>query len=83
MVARTTLLHGHVPAERRGQVFALVGVTVAGMTALSALVSGAVAAAYGARALFLGAGVFGALCGLFGWIALAKRLGGAARSAAG
>jgi MFS family permease len=66
VVARTSLLQRHVPAERAGRVFALVDVTVAGMTALSALAAGAVGDAFGAPSLFLAAGVFGAACGLFG-----------------
>lgn len=79
VVARTSLLHLHVPAERRGQVFALVAVTVAGMTALSALASGWVAAELGPRALFLGAGVLGALCGVLGAVWLGPRLARVAR----
>jgi MFS family permease len=82
VVARTSLLHLHVPAGRRGQVFALVAVTVAGMTALSALASGWIAAAVGPRALFLGAGVLGTLCGLVGALWLGPRLSRAARAPA-
>ena len=74
MVARTSLLHRLVPAEHRGQVFALVGVTVAGMTALSAAASGWIASLAGARALFLGAGVLGAACGLLGFVWMGRRL---------
>lgn len=74
VVSRTSLLHALVPPGRRGQVFALVGVTVAGMTALSAVLSGWIAGAFGIRALFLGAGAFGALCGLVGWIWMGRRL---------
>jgi DHA3 family macrolide efflux protein-like MFS transporter len=66
VVARTTLLQQHVPEERRGRVFALVGLTVAGMTALSALVAGALSEAFGPRASFWFAGVVGAGCGLAG-----------------
>ena len=47
VVSRTSLLHLHVPARRRGQVFALVGTTVAGMTAVSAVLSGWAASALG------------------------------------
>lgn len=83
VVPRTSLLHLHVPAERRGQVFALVGVTVAGMTAVSAALSGAVAAALGPRALFLSAGVLGTLCGVLGWVWLGRRLSAAEAAAAG
>lgn len=67
VVGRTTLLQGHVPPERAGRVFSLVHLTVAGMTALSALVAGWIAAATNARTLFLVAGLFGTLCGIGGF----------------
>jgi DHA3 family macrolide efflux protein-like MFS transporter len=72
VVGRTSLLQGHVPEERRGRVFALVHLTVAGMTALSALGAGWIAGAVGARGLFLVAGVFGAACGLVGLVAMPR-----------
>jgi MFS family permease len=74
VVARTSLLHRIVPAEHRGQVFALVGVTVAGMTALSAAASGWIASLAGARTLFLLAGTLGALCGVLGFAWMGRRL---------
>ena len=55
-----------VPAAARGRVFALVGLTVSGMSALSAALSGWLAEAVGARGLFGLAGVLGALTGLAG-----------------
>jgi MFS family permease len=72
VVGRTSLLQSHVPEERAGKTFALVHLTVAGMTAVSALASGAVASAIGSRGLFLAAGGFGALCGLAGLVALPR-----------
>jgi MFS family permease len=72
VVGRTTLLQHHVPAARIGRTFALVHLTVTGMTALSAFVAGEVCARVGARALFLGAGVFGTLCGLAGLLAMPR-----------
>ncbi len=83
VVSRTSLLHRHVPAGRRGQVFALVGMTVAGMTALSALASGWVAEASSPRVLFLAAGVLGSLCGVLGFLAYGRLLSGVERRAAG
>jgi MFS family permease len=74
VVGRTSILQLHVPPGRRGNVFALVGVTVAGMTALSAVASGAIAEATSPRSLFLLAGVFGALCGLVGFLWIGGRL---------
>jgi DHA3 family macrolide efflux protein-like MFS transporter len=72
VVGRTSLLQARVPEERAGRVFALVHLTVAGMTALSALASGAVAALIGPRGLFLAAGTFGAACGLAGFLAMPR-----------
>jgi DHA3 family macrolide efflux protein-like MFS transporter len=70
VVGRTSLLQAHVPAERRGRVFALVHLTVAGMTALSSLAAGALGDVVGGRGLFLVAGSLGAACGLVGLVAL-------------
>lgn len=69
VVGRTALLQQHVPEARRGQVFALVNLTVQGMTALSALVAGLIAQRAGAPTVFLLAGVFGTLCGVAGFVA--------------
>lgn len=74
VVARTSLVQMHVPDEKRGKVFALVNLTVMGMTSLSALVCGFLGDAYGARVLFLLAGVFGALTGIIGWFVIGSRL---------
>jgi len=67
VVGRTTLIQRHVPRERHGRVFALVGITVIGMSALSAALSGWIAEWTGPRALFGLAGVFGAFCGILGF----------------
>ncbi len=67
VVGRTSLIQRHVPADRHGKVFALVSITVVGMTALSAAASGWIAEVGGPRILFAGAGVFGALCGVAGF----------------
>ena len=67
VVGRTSLIQRHVPASHHGKVFALVGITVVGMTAVSCALSGFVAAATSPRALFGIAGVFGALCGFAGF----------------
>ena len=72
VVGRTSLLQGHVAEGRTGKAFALVHLTVAGMTALSALASGFLAEAIGARGLFLAAGVFGTLCGVGGALLLPR-----------
>jgi hypothetical protein len=61
----------------QGKVFALIGLTVSGMTALSAAGAGLLAAWVGARGLFVVAGVFASLVGAVGWITLRRRLQGA------
>lgn len=66
VVGRTSMIQRHVPPERLGKVFALVNITVIGMTALSAALSGVIAEATSPRMLFGLAGVFGALCGVLG-----------------
>jgi MFS family permease len=72
VVARTSLLQQHVGDARAGKVFALVYLTVSGMTALSAIVAGAIAARHGAPMLFLLAGGFGATCGLVGLLTMPR-----------
>jgi len=67
VVGRTSMIQRHVPPERHGKVFALVNLTVIGMTAVSAALSGVIAEATSPRMLFGLAGVFGALCGLLGF----------------
>jgi len=67
VVGRTSLIQQHVPPERHGKVFALVNITVVGMTALSAALSGVIAAATSPQMLFGLAGIFGALCGVLGF----------------
>jgi len=67
VVGRTSLIQHHVPPERHGKVFALVNITVIGMTALSAAASGWIAELTSPRVLFGLAGVFGALCGVAGF----------------
>ena len=74
VVARTTLLQAHVPDGRRGKVFALVHVTVTGMTALSCLGAGALAEAAGVRSLFAVTGVLATASGIVGYLLLARDL---------
>ncbi len=80
VVGRTSLLQVHVPEERRGKVFALVNLTVLGMTSLSALACGWIAQAAGTRVLFGIAGVFGALSGFAGMRWVGARLARVSRS---
>jgi hypothetical protein len=82
VVGRTSLLQAHVPVAMRGKVFALVAVTVTGMTALSAVASGWIARATSPHVLFGLAGGFGALCGAVGLAVLRGRLAAAPRAGA-
>ena len=74
VVARTTLLQRTVPDARLGKVFALVSMTVTGVTALSAAASGEIAYHLDARLLFGITGVFATLCGIVGFFWLSDRL---------
>lgn len=67
VVGRTSMIQRYVPPERHGKVFALVNITVIGMTAISAALSGVIAEATSPRMLFGLAGVFGALSGVLGF----------------
>ena len=80
VVSRTTLLQRHVPAQRHGNVFALTHMTVTGVTALSCLGAGALAAWTGPRGLFGIPGVFATLTGIWAWLALRPRLRSVAAS---
>ncbi len=73
VVGRTSLIQRHVPPERHGKIFALVNITVIGMTALSAAASGWIAEVTSPKVLFGLAGVFGALCGIVGFFAWSFR----------
>lgn len=66
VVGRTSIVQLHVPDAKRGKVFALVNVTVMGVTAISALSCGLAVAWLGPRGLFGFAGIFGTLSGLAG-----------------
>jgi MFS family permease len=70
VVPRAALLQQHVPQKRLGRIFALLNLTVAGLTALSAGLTGIAAEVISPPTLFLVAGLGGATCGL---IALAFR----------
>jgi MFS family permease len=74
VVARTTLLQAHVPDGQRGKVFALVHVTVTGMTALSCLGAGLLAEHFGVRSLFAVTGIVATASGIVGAWLLARDL---------
>jgi MFS family permease len=67
-VMRTTYLQAATPEEHRGKVFSLVGMTVTGFTALSALATGAAGEIVSPPALYLIAGTGGAVCGILGFL---------------
>ena len=74
IVARTTLVQSYVPDAQRGKVFAFVSLTVTGMTALSCLGAGALAAWLGVRSLFAVTGVLATAAGIVGFWRLAPAL---------
>ncbi|MFV1960175.1 MAG: hypothetical protein ACC662_12270, partial [Planctomycetota bacterium] len=69
----TSLAQTTVPSAQQGKVFALIGLTVSGMTALSAAGAGLLASWVGARGLFLTAGIFATLVGVVGFVTLRGR----------
>ena len=72
-VSRTSLIQSIVPGEMTGRIFALVNLSVIGMSALSSGASGFALENWGARWVFLVIGSGGTLCGILGWL-LARKL---------
>jgi len=74
MVPRAALVQEGVPGHLQGRFFALVNLTVVGMTALSAAATGILCEKLGVRGVFLLIGVGGGVCGLLGFGLKALRL---------
>ena len=72
-ISRTSMIQNIVPEHLTGRVFALVNLSVVGMSAISAGITGFVVEAIGVKPLFLVIGIGGTLCGCIGWI-FAKKL---------
>ena len=68
VVPRTSLIQDIVPANMTGRIFALMHLSVVGMSALSAGLSGLILELIDAPTLFLLIGIGGGLCGLAGWV---------------
>ena len=68
VVPRTSLIQDIVPANMTGRIFALMHLSVVGMSAISAGLSGLILELIDAPTLFLLIGIGGGLCGLAGWI---------------
>ena len=64
LVVRPAMLQAHVPRERLGQVFALVNLTVQGVTALSVALAGILCNRMAPGDLFTMAGIGGTLAGV-------------------
>jgi MFS family permease len=75
MVPRAAMVQEGIPGQLQGRFFALVNLTVVGMTALSAGMAGILCESIGVRAVFLIIGIGGGVCGLlgFGFRALRSR----------
>jgi DHA3 family macrolide efflux protein-like MFS transporter len=73
IIPRTVLIQQHVPGPLHGRAFALINVTVFGMTALSAGATGGLAEWLPIQQLFVGLGLLAALVGLVGFAARGLR----------
>lgn len=71
-VSRASLIQSLVPNHMTGRIFALVNLSVIGMSALSSGMTGFALELWGARTVFLVIGVGGAMCGILGWIFAVK-----------
>jgi len=72
-VSRASLIQDVVPGHMTGRVFAMVNLSVVGVTALSSGVTGLALEFIDAPTLFMIIGIGGGLCGVMGWI-FAKEL---------
>ncbi len=67
MVPRSSLIQEGIPAQMQGRFFALVNLTVIGMTALSSAATGVACQTWGVRTVFLIIGCGGGICGMLGF----------------
>lgn len=67
-VSRSSLIQDMVPVDMTGRIFAMVNLSVVGMTALSSGLAGFALEFMEAPTLFLVIGIGGGLCGVVGWI---------------
>lgn len=76
MVPRTSMIQESIPSNLQGRFFALVNLTVVGMTALSAAVTGAACQTWGVRTVYLFIGIGGGTCGVLGFLLKGLRIRG-------
>ena len=67
-VSRTSLIQAIVPLTMTGRIFALIHLSVVGMSAISAGISGFILELINVQTLFLFIGIGGGLCGVIGWL---------------
>ena len=67
-VSRSSLIQDIVPFNMTGRIFAMVNLSVVGMTALSSGLVGFALEFIEASTLFLAIGIGGGICGVVGWI---------------
>jgi hypothetical protein len=72
-VSRTSLIQDIVPSHMTGRIFALINLSVVGMSAISSGLAGFALEFVQAPTLFLLSGIGVGLCGALGWI-FAKHL---------
>lgn len=68
MVPRTSLIQEGIPGKLQGRFFALVNLTVVGMTALSSAATGVACEKIGVRTVYLIIGLGGGTCGGLGFL---------------
>ncbi len=68
MVPRTSLIQEGIPSNMQGRFFSLVNLTVIGMMALSAAMTGVACELIGVRWVYVVIGVAGAACGALGFL---------------
>ena len=67
-VSRASIIQDLVPQELTGRIFALINMSVVGMSAISAGLSGVILEFISPQTLFLIIGIGGGICGVIGWI---------------
>jgi len=74
MVPRTSMIQEGIPSNLQGRIFALVNLTVVGMTALSSAATGVACEAWGVRTVYLIIGIGGGACGALGFLLRGLRM---------
>ena len=68
-ISRASIIQDIVPQELTGRIFALINMSVVGMSAISAGLSGVILEFISPQLLFFVIGIGGSICGIVGWFA--------------